>query len=348
MINRVELEGFTIFKNNVFDFIGPGLNVVIGKNSTGKSLLFKLLYSVIYVLHRKGEANKEELRNELAKKLKNVFMVDKIGRLTTRIQGNQRTKVTIKFSNGEVIFEFSTRHEKSVDITKLEVDRLQDAIFIPPKEVVSMLSRGFVSLYEDYQIMSEVYYDLAKKLEKPLPKGKKEGNISELLKVLQKSGLEHLNRIYVRNKEFYTYVAGVGNLESKLLAEGYRKLLMLIYLIKNKELKRGAYLFWDEPEVNLNPSLIKVIIEIMFLLSRKFRMQLFVATHDYFVLKYSDLIAKQNKYPIKFFSLYLNKKEELQVENAKELYELDHNAIIDEFEEIYNLDAQIIIKQGHN
>jgi hypothetical protein len=37
------------------------------------------------------------------------------------------------------------------------------------------------------------------------------------------------------------------------MAEGYRKLAMLIFLLRYGVLERGSTLFWDEPEANLEP-----------------------------------------------------------------------------------------------
>jgi hypothetical protein len=50
-----------------------------------------------------------------------------------------------------------------------------------------------------------------------------------------------------------------GRLEMPLVAEGLRKLGMIAHLIANGTLLENGYLFWDEPEANLNPTLIRRI-----------------------------------------------------------------------------------------
>jgi len=205
------------------------------------------------------------------------------------------------------------------------------------------MDRGFIGLYEQYQFMEEVYYDLAKKLDKPLQRGRYDRITDELLR---KINLEDLGRIYRKENEFYTYIKGVGNLESKLVAEGYRKLMMLVYLIKNGEFDKSTYLFWDEPEVNLNPSLSKSVVELLIFLATELNIQIFVATHDYFIIKYFDLKHKDNeKFKLNYYSLYFDENNNLKIEESEDLYKLKHNAIIEEFEEIYKYDVELL-KRG--
>ena len=346
MLEKTKLENFAIFEKNSFEF-SPQINIFIGKNSTGKSLLMKLLYSVITTLNKYGEEkSKETISYELSKKLKNVFLIDKVGKLTTRIKGSRKTNVEVDFDKSFINFSFSTRSDKT-EIKDIQREKVKNAIYIPTKEIISMMDRGFIGLYEKYQFMEDVYYDLAKKLDKPIQKGSYDKKTQNLLKKLN---LDELARIYRRENEFFTYIKGIGNLESKLVAEGYRKLMILIYLIKNGEFTDSKYLFWDEPEVNLNPALSKAIVELLTFLSKEFRTQIFIATHDYFIIKYFDLKHKEysdkqkQKFDLKYFSLYLDKYNKLETETAKDLYELQHNSILDEFEEIYNYDVEILSK----
>jgi len=85
---------------------------------------------------------------------------------------------------------------------------------------------------------------------------------------------------FLRNKQ--------GNLEFTLLAEGMRKLCLLWLLVQNETLLHDSVLFWDEPETNLNPKQFGVLIEI-FLELQCLGVQVFLATHDYVILKELDL-----------------------------------------------------------
>lgn len=52
---------------------------------------------------------------------------------------------------------------------------------------------------------------------------------------------------------------------------------------KNGMLEKGSVLFWDEPEANINPKYIPIIVDLLLVLSRS-GVQIFVSTHDYFLV----------------------------------------------------------------
>jgi predicted ATP-dependent endonuclease of OLD family len=333
MISRVTLKNFGPFKEAKLEF-SDQINVFVGTNSTGKTFLLKLLYSVIQTLNLYGDLNKEKFGYELSKKLKDVFLVDKIGRLTTRIRGHKRTKIEILIDKNKILsLNFSTRH-KDVKVNQKEGKNVEGAIYIPPKEIISILDRGLETVCEEGRLIFEgVYCDLAKKLNQALARGRYDDIITNLL---QRLNIEFLNRIYRRDKEFFLYLKGLGQLESKLVAEGYRKLITLIYLIKVGEFEKSKYLFWDEPEANLNPSMVEKLIDIWLFLSNELKTQIFIATHDYFILKHLDLKKKQEGIRVKFIGLNLNWKDfSVSVNPSEEFYGIEPNPILDEFKKLY-------------
>ncbi|OUS21259.1 AAA family ATPase [Rhodobacterales bacterium 59_46_T64] len=76
-----------------------------------------------------------------------------------------------------------------------------------------------------------------------------------------------------------------------MTAEGYRKIGVLHRLLSNGSINPGetGVLLWDEPEANLNPKLMKEVVEVLLELSRNGQ-QIVVATHDYVLLKWLDLL----------------------------------------------------------
>jgi predicted ATP-dependent endonuclease of OLD family len=161
VIKNVKLNNFAIFKRNEMDF-SPNINIIIGKNSTGKSILMKTLYSVIEVLNIYGEEkSKDIISYELSKKLKEIFLIEKVGKLTTRMKGSSKTEVYINFKDSFISFMFSTRSEK-IELKDIYRKKLKNAVYIPTKEIISIMDRGFIGLYEKYKFMEGIYYDLAK------------------------------------------------------------------------------------------------------------------------------------------------------------------------------------------
>ena len=79
------------------------------------------------------------------------------------------------------------------------------------------------------------------------------------------------------------FVATKGHLYSSgMTAEGFRKVGILHRLLSNGTLNPGSSgpLFWDEPESNINPKLMKLLVQILLELSRNGQ-QIILATHDY-------------------------------------------------------------------
>ena len=110
---------------------------------------------------------------------------------------------------------------------------------------------------------------------------------------------------------------------------------MLWLLISNGSLRPGAVLFWDEPETNLNPKLYGVVIEVLLELQR-LGVQIFLATHDYVILRELDLQAKEGD-KVAFHSLYRSEETgEIECHTADDFQEIHPNAIMEAFDSIYD------------
>ena len=345
MIKKFSIESIGEFrKKTEFEF-SKNINVFLGKNATGKSIILKFLYSSLAFLNNKKQSeNKEILNHNLSEKIKNVFLIEKIGKLSTRKQGRIKSKVEVFFANNNFAFSFSTKSHKA----KIEVipdNKIGKSIFIPTKEILSIMDRGFIGIYDNYEkpFMEEIYYDLAKKLDEPMGRGRNVSKINKLLKLFKIEDIQ-LGRIYreQNTKEFIAYIKGIGNIESKLLAEGYRKIETIVFLLKNGQLTNGSYLFWDEPEANLNPSLMKSMVDFIVNLSQEFNIQIFLSTHNYFLLKYLNFKNNSKKQPVKFFSLR-KEKDTIEVSASTDIYLLENNEIIDEFETLLKNENFLLI-----
>ena len=143
----------------------------------------------------------------------------------------------------------------------------------------------------------------------------------------------------ITQKDDYFFLnSAVGEIEFMLVAEGWRKLALLWLLIRNGSLDKGSTLYWDEPETNLNPSMFPVLVDVLLEL-QEMGVQMFIATHSYYLLKRFDLQRKDHS--VKFYSLYeKNKKEGVKCDPADTYLELSHNKIDEENEKIYDLTVE--------
>ena len=117
-------------------------------------------------------------------------------------------------------------------------------------------------------------------------------------------------------------------------------------LIKNGTLEKGAVLFWDEPEANINPKFIPEIVKILLMLQED-GVQVFISTHDYFLAKYFDVL-KGNKDAVHYYSFYKTTeetgKEQICVEQASSFKLLEHNTIMETFRKLYEDEIGVSFK----
>ena len=122
-----------------------------------------------------------------------------------------------------------------------------------------------------------------------------------------------------------------------MTAEGFRKLGILQQLLTNKSLNPGTTgpLFWDEPESNMNPKLMRLLVEILLELSRNGQ-QIILATHDYIVLKWFDLLMDKGKEDhVRFHALYQDiDTKEIKIESCDNYLEINKNAIADTYTDL--------------
>ncbi|MCP5052227.1 MAG: ATP-binding protein [bacterium] len=143
-------------------------------------------------------------------------------------------------------------------------------------------------------------------------------------------------RVITKDEEFF-HTGKQGNLEFSLLAEGMRKLALLWILIQNGTLLEGSVLFWDEPETNLNPNVMRIAVEILLELQRM-GVQVFIATHDYVTLKEFEL-QTEKKDDVVYHGLSRDPEtREIQIQSTDSYLRLDSNAISDTFGDLYDRD----------
>ncbi len=306
MLKKLTIENFTVFKDATLKF-SSGLNVVIGENGTGKSHLLKLGYTILKTLESFGDKTpaKEVAEREFARNLVDIFRPETLGRLASRVQGSAASSVSAEWGRkGSLGFSFSTRKSEKVDIWSTpQYETLSSStLFIPPKEILSVFE-GLQGALEKRELAFDgTYLALAKALNPAPLKGKRPADtallIESLEKVLNASVVKKDNRFYFISK------STSGQFEAPLAAEGHRKLGMLAYLILNGELRNSSSLFWDEPEANLNPRLLKELAQIMVELSKV--MQVTIATHSLFLLRELEILQEEKKLSkVRYFGLHM-------------------------------------------
>ncbi len=296
MLKKLTIENFTCFPKAEL-FFSKGLKVIVGENGTGKSHILKLGYVALRALSWPDTSfAKDAFARSLARHLTDVFRGDTLGRLASRVHGHSSCQLDVHLTEQAGFkCKFSTQSSDRVTIESLQpLQELQPPLFIPPKEILSVFP-GFQQALEGRELhFDATYLDLAKALSaKPL-RGPRHEKIAKYLNPLERmiGGV-----IRLENDAFYFYGnsqarAVKQRLEAPLMAEGHRKLGMLMHLLQTGGLRERSSLFWDEPEANLNPRLIKKLAVILVELSEI--MQITIATHSLFLLRELEIL-QENK-----------------------------------------------------
>lgn len=308
------------------------INVIIGKNDTGKTGLLKLLYSVVKSLEiysLKTKSTEVSFKKELADKLYDTFMPRKNG-LGDLVQKGGKDKLDINIticSNNEkyeqdIYFSFGDRTERSISYGNEHIKPLPDqvinALFIPAKEVLTAFT-DIRNIRDNFYGVGfdDTYLDLIKALDLPTTKGKIAKELSQVNGTLEDLFEGRIEQTGQKEQPF-TFKKGNQQFAMQQTAEGIKKIGILSTLIKNRQLGKGTVLFMDEPETALHPDAIRQMVEMLVAMS-KAGVQIFIASHSYFIVKQLANCAKRDQLDICCWNLTR--------ENGKPVNSSFHNLI---------------------
>jgi len=338
-VQKLNLWQLSAFEDVELNFC-PGINVFLGTNSTGKSHTMKALYAPIKTLEQ--AASTVPLEARLHEKLANVFKPDEgaMGRLVHRRKGQGQGKIDIQGSTGDIGVTLFTTGKKTLEVRASTWKSEASTIFLPTREVLAMYE-GFAAAYQDRELsFDETYYDACVALGRAVLRGPRSEQAKALITPIEEAlgGKVALqgNRFYLVRKD--------GVMEAHLVAEGLRKIASLAQLVLNGSLTQKGILFWDEPEANLNPRLVGLVVDMLLELAGR-GVQIFVTTHDYLLSNKLSLLADYKKRPdvaIRFFAFHRAKEHGPVVVNAgSTLADLPDNPILDEFLRHYDFERTL-------
>lgn len=332
-IKTMELTGLTAFEKATFEFV-PGINVLLGANSTGKTHALKWLYGSVKALEvpdEDGELTSFRLRD----KLQAVFLPER-RRLSRLIRtGTEEGEIVIVADAGQVVFSIGT---DTTALTGSDWEAGAPSVFLPSREVLA-LYEGFIAAYTNRELSIDgTYFDACVALNASLLRGPMAETAQPLIDAVEKllGGKVELigERFYVTFDE----APGVRR-EAHLVAEGLRKIASLLRLLQNGSIAPGGLLVWDEPESNLNPRLVAALVPILEALA-KAGVQIVLATHDYLLTQRLSMISEagsEDRPPVKLFLLSRPAPgAPVTIDSASNLVDLPRTPMEEEFLRLYD------------
>jgi DNA-binding response OmpR family regulator len=308
LIQALNIKNLTLFSEANLTF-SPQLNVFIGENATGKTHLLKTIYSIISALaereqkHHVLSATLDDLRVEIADKFFSVFRAEQLENLVKYNQNQCDVSLHFELSDYDIGLSFKSKSNFLEINTSPKEWINKKPVYLSTRELLSIYP-NFVSIYENnYLEFEETWKDACVALGGLIQRNIDHAS-QKLLEILEKAigGKIELDK----NGRFYLNTPNKGRLEAPLISEGQRKLAMLAQLVMTGALQKG-YLFWDEPEANLNPRLIKELAPILLELSLS-GIQIFIATHSLFLLRELEICLSNQPYKeikVRWFGLHL-------------------------------------------
>lgn len=320
-IKSVNIKNFTVFDDFELD-VSAGINIIIGKNGTGKTHLLKGLYAVCESVNYKNKRKS----NEPYDISQPYFKVNSMDLVRDKSDINKETSIKVNYLNDSyakyVIIKYEGMKLVADGSGYKYIDFTINDIFIPAKEILSH-SRGFLALNNKFDMpFDKTYVDIITNAE--LPESKEISEINKkILKILSKviDG-----EVVCEYDNFYVIKKDGSKIDFSIEAEGIRKFALLWKLIRNGLIDKEAILFWDEPEANINPELMPILVDILIELQRC-GVQIFLATHSYNFVKYFEIKRNSND-RVLFHSLYKT-EQGVKCQSEENFGDLKNNSIIE-------------------
>ncbi|MCE5219783.1 MAG: ATP-binding protein [Clostridium sp.] len=318
-IKSVNIKNFTVFDDFELD-VSLGINIIIGNNGTGKTHLLKGVYGVC---ESANNVNKSNGAYDISQP---YFKVNSMDLVRDKSSIDKETSITVNYLKDSYAKYVIIKHEGM----KLagdgsgykDIDFAINDIFIPAKEILSH-SNGFLALNNKYDMpFDKTYVDIITNAELPEAKDVSEIN-KKILKILSKviDG-----EVVCEYDNFYVVKNDGSKIDFSIEAEGIRKFALLWKLIRNGLIDNETILFWDEPEANINPELMPILVDILIELQRC-GVQIFLATHSYNFAKYFEIKRNSND-KVLFHSLYKT-EQGVKCQSEENFGELKNNSIIE-------------------
>ncbi len=327
MIQNFEIRDYRQFKNAKFNNFA-NVNLFVGENDTGKTTILKFLYCISHQL--KNIKNKNMRVCNIFQYINNLYTFNNF-QYGVSYTPTYKLKNLYLYNESTIDFSISVVNSNNTIINSNNkingYNYDYKPLFIPAKEILSIMNSiiylknqniesGFDDSYTDI-----IYEILAKK------------NIDEkeLLSFFKNKYDFYNGNIQIdKNTNAVNYYKNDGNIYNiNITAEGIKKLGIFEVLHSTGNLTKKSILFIDEPENNLDPKMLRELMRFLVDISKE-GVQIFMASHNSFVLNQLSNIAVKDNYPINVY-FFIKEDNHTRIDGAYDLSkEFPDNSISDE------------------
>ncbi len=331
-LEKIYLENFTVFDRVEIEF-SPGINVFIGENGTGKTHMLKILYSFL-----ESDTLSQNSKLLFFETLCKCFLADNFRDLFNTADKEQLTKISANNKQYNYqswyIDDNSHKDKQEAPFENLEI-KLQiegqrskessPTVFIPAKEMLTHagIEKDYIERYIPFDKTLIDIFVKSGISELRILSPESQTILDNIKQIIGGTVLLEKNKYYILHEDY--------KISFQYEAEGFKKLSVLWRLIETGILSKGTVLFWDEPEANINPQNIAMLMDMLFAL-QKSGIQIFIATHNYVLAKYLEL-KKASHNDIRFHSFF-KLDSRIALESKETFKDLQNNAIAEAYNKL--------------
>lgn len=335
MLSHLGLTNFGPIAQADFDFV-PGMNVLLGENGTGKSLALRAAWLLLAhngeALHLDEVSGNNPDQSDPPAYNPFIFhdLVDEFRiRNPREVILNESPHALIKIKETTGVQFIAKIHQSNA--LMVGQDHFTGSNQPPKKPFLLPASDPLAQMASALELLNKHRYQS--------PPSTLELSRAILINPVREESLAHpmrslVERTHTQLKGGLPTVDPQGRLlwqnrSIGLMAEGHRKLAAAAMLLANESLQPGGTLFWDEPEANLNPTLLGFLADWLADLAAA-GVQVILSTHSLFLVR-ALIIAKHRVGPQASFRCFSLHQEEggVVVEQADRPEDLTHFAMLD-------------------
>jgi predicted ATP-dependent endonuclease of OLD family len=328
-IKKINFENFTVFEKMNIE-VCNGINVFTGGNGTGKTHILKVLYTFC---ESKMCENSTDNDTDFLSKLLRCFNIGGAEFSFLIRKDSEAAKIAIYADVTE--YNFSIMHDLLTQDSGKNKEIIP-SVLIPAKEMLT--HSGLEKDYAHRKLPFDItLIDILNKSGVSALK-----SLSKDMRSLLKR-IEHIigGKVLLENNRYYIVKSNGNKIDFAVEAEGFKKLGLIYRLIETGNIASGSVLIWDEPESNINPQNIPIVVDILLELQKN-GVQIFIATHDYFLAKYIN-VKKTNESNVLFHALYKS-DEKVHHESDDDFTMLENNSIIKQSIELYKEEVRKVME----